>query len=54
MARARSTSTVEQTYGGFPGAGNPNAADVTTTPGSPPKQDRRKPGGGSSATCIGC
>ncbi len=43
-----------QAVGGFPGAGSPNAPDVTTTPGPPPKQSGGKPGGGSSATCVGC
>jgi hypothetical protein len=43
-----------QAYGGFPGAGNPHAPDVTTTPGAPPKPSSGKAGGGSSATCIGC
>ena len=43
-----------QAYGGMPGAGNPNAPDVTTTPGEAQKTSSGQAGGGSSATCIGC
>ena len=43
-----------QANGGIPGAGNPNAPDVTTTPGQPQKTSTGKADGGSSTTCIGC
>jgi ABC-type glycerol-3-phosphate transport system substrate-binding protein len=43
-----------QANGGIPGAGNPAAPDVTTTPGAPAATSTGKAGGGSTATCIGC
>ena len=43
-----------QANGGFPGAGNPTAPDVTTTPGKSAETSPGRAGGGSSATCIGC
>jgi hypothetical protein len=43
-----------QSFGGFPGAGSPTASDITTSPGPAPEKSKGKPGGGSSATCIGC
>jgi hypothetical protein len=48
------SATVEQSYGGFPGAGSPTAPDVTTTPGKSAQNEPGQAGGGSSATCVGC
>ena len=52
--RMSSPEAGTQANGGFPGAGNPTAPDVTTTPGKTAETSPGQAGGGSSATCIGC
>jgi hypothetical protein len=53
-APTTNSATVEQSFGGFPGAGSPTASDLTTTPGQESKPEPGQARGGSSATCIGC
>jgi hypothetical protein len=55
QARTGSTTGVEQSFNGFPGAGDPNAPAVTTTPGNAPEKSPGQAGGGTGGgTCIGC
>jgi len=51
---ATSPESSNQSFKGFPGAGNPNTPNVTTTAGKPATESKGQAGGGSSATCIGC